>query len=73
MNRRESSNEEQGRALSYEDKFLIISDFVERWLVRFAIVLLLCMAVVQGLYQFDSIRHALVQVEQLEGSHSTPQ
>lgn len=51
----------------YEDQFLHVSAFVEKWLLRVLGGLLALILIVQLLLQFPGVRYNLVKVEQLEG------
>lgn len=51
----------------YEDLFVLLSGFVEKWLKRALYVLLSLLIVFQLLLQIPALRYYLVKVEQMEG------
>ncbi|PZE21969.1 hypothetical protein [Paenibacillus xerothermodurans] len=52
----------------YEDLFIELSTWVERWVVRALICLAVVLLIAQTLLLCPVIRHSMVKVEQLEGT-----
>ncbi len=52
---------------SYEERFCLFSQSVEKWLIAAILILLISLTLSQVLLNFDTIRAWLVEVERLEG------
>ncbi|WP_028548691.1 hypothetical protein [Paenibacillus sp. UNC451MF] len=60
-------DERETKEPRYEDLFVALSAFVEKWMKRTLLILLAMLVVTQLLLQIPSLRYYLVKVEQLEG------
>ena len=52
---------------SYEERFCLFSQFVEKWLIAVVLILLVSLTLSQVLLNFDTVRAWFVEVERLEG------
>jgi hypothetical protein len=52
---------------AYEERFVSLSERVERRLIWGVLILTVLLVISQGLLQFDFIRHRLTRVDRLEG------
>jgi hypothetical protein len=65
-----SNQEDNAVADAYEEKFVRLSEAVEKRLIRGVWILFILLILAQGLLRFDFIRLRITGVDRLEG-HST--